>query len=127
MPRSRFAWALSSHCLIEDGQYTIEAHMLHGVRRVLRDVAMKNLVIVGIVDYRVPDREAGMQFIRSQVGGKYDFKGAFGLALAPDRDWLEPGSWFCYELAAAGITNAGRDAFAYTGRITEQVLLSIKP
>lgn len=40
LPRSRFANSLASHCLIVDGDYVIEANMLHGVRRVPSDVGM---------------------------------------------------------------------------------------
>lgn len=125
LPRSRFSLALSSHALIKDGEYFIEANMLHGVRR-SKD-ALSGLTIVKIVDYLVSDAESGLTWARGQVGKKYDWPGAFGLALNPDRDWQEPDSWFCYELAAATIVNAGRDAFASKGHITEATLFSIKP
>lgn len=127
IPRSRFALGLSSHCLLVDGDYRIEAHMLHGVRRVLADVAMAGLTVVRTVAYSVPDAAAGISWARQQDGAKYDWQGAAGIALDPDRDWQEPGAWFCYELAAGSIKGAGRDAFAERGHITETTLLSIKP
>jgi uncharacterized protein YycO len=125
VPRSRLIIAPSSHCLIEDGEYMIEAHMLHGVRRALRDEAMKGLTVVRVVAYSVADPEAGMRWARAQVGQKYDFKALIGIAL--DRPWMESGSWYCYELAAGALAHAGRDVFREIGNITESMLLSIKP
>lgn len=127
IPRSRFSLSLQSHCMVVDGDYMIEAHMLHGVRRVTHDVALKGLTIVKRVDYEVPDAEAGIAWARNQVGAAYDWSGAFGIALGVDRDWKKPGWWFCYEIAAGAITNAGRDVFADTGHITGSILLAIKP
>lgn len=153
VPRSRFAWALSSHCLIVDGDYMIEAHMIYGVRRARASDALNGLTTVQTVDYSVPDAEAGLTWARGQVCGysyarpgwmpawicptvaavmlalhnNYDWRGAFGTALTPWRDWFDPVSWFCYELGAGALRAAGRDAFAHTGYITESTLLSIKP
>lgn len=127
VPRSRFHLALSSHCLIEDGDFMIEATMLHKVRRLPRAEAMKGQTIVETVVYNVPDAEAGLAWARTQVGMSYDFRGAFGLALSPDRDWKKDGWWFCYELAAATIVKAGKDCFRNTGNINESMLLAIKP
>lgn len=127
IPRSRFAMALASHCLIEDGDYCIEASMLHGTRRVLKSEALKGAEVVAVVKYEVPDAEAGLEFARNQVGKPYDFKGAFGLALSPYRDWAEPDCWFCFELAAATLEKAGRDAFVNIGHINDSILLALKP
>jgi hypothetical protein len=125
LPRSRFSLALSSHALIVDGDYYIEAHMRYGVRR-SKD-GLTGLDIVKAVNFWVPDAELGIAWARNQVGKKYDWPGAFGLALDPGRDWQDPDSWFCYELAAGVIVNSGRDAFASKGHITETTLFSIKP
>lgn len=153
VPRSRFALSLSSHCMIVDGDYIFEANMLHGVRRAPKAVALKNLTVVQTVDYTVPDAEKGLAFLRAQVctyqapipkwmpvymrstyqsvmlfiHSNYDWAGAFGVAIDPSRDWMDPGWWFCYELLAAAIRESGRDIFRHTGYITESTLLSIKP
>jgi uncharacterized protein YycO len=113
--------------LIVDGDYLIEASMTHGVRRVPFSEAMKGLKEVARVTYNVPNAEEGIEWARAQVGSKYDFKGAFGLALSPYREWAEETSWFCYELAAACLAKAGKDVFRSTGHITEVTLLAIKP
>ena len=127
LPRSRFAMARSSHSIVVDGDFMIEATMLHGVRRERAEVIMKGQTVVRVVEYQVPDAEAGLAWARDQVGRPYDFRGAFGLALSPGRDWMEPDRWFCYELVAATLAAAGRDVFANTGHITEAPLLAIKP
>jgi hypothetical protein len=126
LPRSRFSLALASHCMIVDGDHCIEASMLHGVRRVPMDIALAGQVTVIAVDYSVPDADAGLDWLRSQVGQPYDWRGAFGLALDVDRDWQEETDWFCFELAACTLERAGRAIFADTGHITGSVLMAIK-
>lgn len=127
IPRSRFNNATASHCLIKDGDYLIEANMLHGVRRVPAAEALKGLTVIETVEFSVRDAEAGMEWARAQAGKKYDFAGAFGLALAPDRKWAEGDSWFCFELAAATLKEAGRDEFRNNGHITGTTLMALKP
>jgi uncharacterized protein YycO len=127
VPRSRFKNAEASHCLVKDGDYLIEASMTHGCRRVPAEEALKGSVIIKTVNYEVQDAEAGLEYARSQVGKKYDFKGAFGLAIAPDRDWTEDDSWFCFELTAATLAKAGRDVFVNNGHVSGTTLLALKP
>lgn len=126
-PRGLFSIAESSHCLVVDGDFATEAHLLHGVRRVPLAEALKGLTIVRTVDYEVLDAEAGLSFLRSQVGKRYDYKGACGLGLAPDRNWQDPEDWFCFELAAAGLAAAGRTLFRDNAHITGTTLLAIIP
>lgn len=64
VPRSRFALSLSSHCMIDCGDTIIEANMLHGVREVARDVALKGKTIVKQTAYQVVSREAGLAWAR---------------------------------------------------------------
>jgi uncharacterized protein YycO len=45
------------------------------------------------------------RFLAAQVGLPYDWPGIFGMAT--DRDWRQPGSWFCSELQAAALEEAG--------------------
>ena len=128
MPRSRFALALSSHVIIDapDGM-CYEATMLHGVRKVERAAALAGAVVVREIQHEVPNPQAGMQWLQDQVNKGYDWSGAFGLSLAPDRDWAEPDRWYCYELAAGFLRAAGRDVFANLSHIGETALLSLNP
>lgn len=127
VPRSRLAIAESSHVLAVDGDHAIEAVMLHGVRRVPLDVALRRASIVSVVDYQVPDARQGLAFGRSQIGKGYDYKGAAGLGLSPDRRWQDPQNWFCYELFAAMLAEAGRNLFVDHAHVTGSMLLSVNP
>lgn len=133
LPRSRFALAKSSHAIVVDGDYGIEARMAFyadgkwqsGVRRVPLAQAIGGASIVAQLDFAVPDKQAGLNFARNQIGKDYDYRGAFGLAIAPDRDWQQDDAWFCYELGAATVHAAGRILFSSTGHITERELLGV--
>jgi len=126
LPVSRFKWARASHSMILDGDYVIHATMLHGVvRQPLAEVERVQKVIARR-QYDVPDLEAGLAWARSQVGKHYDFKGAFGVSLTPDRQWLEDDKWFCHELSAAFLHVCGRQVFDCFGHVTDTSLLLIK-
>lgn len=127
MPRSRFAFALSSHAIIVCGDDCYEATMLHGVRKVGRKVALHNQIVVREANYAVPNATAGIAWANEQIGAPYDFRGAFGLALAPGRKWAEDDSWFCYEFAAAVLRASGRDVFANLSHVGETALMAINP
>lgn len=127
LPRSRFANALASHSMIIDGSYAIEANMLHGVRRVRLSDALDGSVEVERISYLVADADGGIEWARSQVGKPYDWAGAFGLALAPDRSWQEDSDWDCFEFCAATLAKAGRELFTDHAHITGSMLMAIKP
>jgi uncharacterized protein YycO len=127
VPRSRFAMSRSSHCMIECDTVIYEASMLHGVRCALRDDALAGMVVVGRVKYSVPDADAGLNWLVSQCGKPYDWRGALGLGLTPYRDWAEDDTWYCYELAAGALRAAGRDEFVNLQHIGETALMAIKP
>jgi hypothetical protein len=153
VPDSFCRLAEASHCLIEDGDCMIEASMLYGVRRVPTVVALHGCTVVKVVEYAVPDAERGLAFGRAQicryvppelawmpprarsavqsalkiVNSNYDWSGVFGMGIASDRDWQDPSRWFCFELAAAILANAGLDIFESTGRISGHFLMQIRP
>lgn len=152
LPLSRVKLAYSSHVMVVDGDYAIEATPVYGVRRLLLADALRGLTVVGVRDYPVADAEAGLIWLRTQVctyepspptwlprwaqdvvalaqrvrHSNYDFKGVLGLGIAPDRDWQDESAWYCYEVAARTLLEAGLDVFADTGHMTEQTLLGIK-
>ncbi len=131
IPISLFKMAESSHCLILDGDtgYSFEANMLYGVRRVLTDEALGTSVIVASRSYEVPNAKAGFYWYQKMVDDKinYDWKGAFGLGLAPDRDWQSEEDFFCFEYLATGLVKAGRPIFTNNGHVTGTMLLAIEP
>ena len=124
---SRFKWARASHSMILDGYHVIHATMLHGVTRQPLVDAMKGQVLVNTITYQVPNESAGLAWACKQIGKGYDFAGAFGLGLSPDRSWQDDDKWFCHELCAAAIQQAGRELFVHTGHVTDSHLLLIKP
>jgi len=86
---------------------------------------MRGQILVERREYSVPNAEAGLAWARGQVGKRYDFLGAFGLSLKPDRDWQEDDRWFCHELCSAAILAAGRKLFTKCGYVTDTVLLLV--
>lgn len=128
IPRSRFSFALSSHCLIMDENHThCYDTMPHtGVRYSKLENVMHGALVVRVLTYQVPDAKAGFEFLKQQIGKPYDLKGAIGLGLNPYREWDEENSWFCFELAAAALRAAGLDIFEDVNHITEIPLMSIK-
>lgn len=127
LPRTRFSLSKSSHCYMVFDNTVYETLPFKGVMS--RDISQidKTDKIVNIVEYEVPNKEAGLQFLKSQLGKGYDLKGAFGIALTPDRNWEEDDKWFCYELAAATLKAAGRDEFNNISHVNEVALWAIKP
>jgi hypothetical protein len=115
----------ASHCIIVDGVYAIEASLshFHVIRRSLSE-ALDGCKQIAVLSFEVPNVTAGLEFARAQVGKLYDLQGAFGIALAPDRDWQKPDRWECFELGAAAVQAAGRRLFADTGHVTGNDLLN---
>lgn len=127
LPASRFKWARASHSMILIDGYVIHATMMNGVVRQPFAEAMKHQKIVTMRDYSVPDLDAGIAWAMAQVGKPYDFKGAFGVALDPDREWREDDSWFCHELSAGFLNACGKRIFDKYGHVTDTSLLLINP
>lgn len=135
LPHSALAFGRSSHAIIVDGDYGIEAKMAwregwklkSGVRRVLLSEALVGATVVATIPFTVPDAEAGLQWARTQVGKPYDFMGALGLLVPSDRAWQADSDWWCYELAARAVHEAGRPVFAALGHITGRELAGVNP
>lgn len=51
------------------------------------------------------DEQAVQKFLEAQVGKKYDLHGLYGFAAA--KDWQDPDTWFCSELAMAAVAAGG--------------------
>jgi hypothetical protein len=126
LPRSRFAFAISSHCLIKVGEETYDMGFGKPVYKVSWDKAMKGRSVVATRSFIVPNLQAGIDWAEEQIGKKYDIKGAVGITIYPDRDWSEEDAWFCYEFAAGFLKACGLDIFHYISHVTETVLLSLK-
>jgi len=106
-----FTWSQWSHVsILEDEDHIIDSTFKHGgVRR--RPV----LELVGevsafeVVEVPLPMEDAGMDFIRSQLGKPYDWTAIVGFILR--ENWADPAKWFCNELFEAGCKAGGRLRF----------------
>ena len=153
MPRSRFAFALSSHVIVVARGRYYEATMLTGVREVDEATALLGQTIVRHREHFVPDLDDGIAWARGQLctyqaaapawlpqhvqrvwaavqlfrNNNYDWRGALGLSLAPGRDWAAEDDWFCYEFAAAFLRACGRPVFEELSHVGETALLAISP
>ncbi|HYT41353.1 MAG TPA: hypothetical protein VEP90_03310, partial [Methylomirabilota bacterium] len=67
------------------------------------------------------------KFLYEQIGKPYDYKAAFG-GFIFNSEWRNPNKWFCSELVAAGLEEAGyfkHQLFACTNKIDPSALLLI--
>ena len=132
LPRSRFSIAQSSHCYIEAGNdgtndsTLFEASPFNGVDITTFEDVLKSNRVVAVKNYYVADKKLAMSFLIAQLNKKYDYKGAVGMALSPDRIWHEDDSWFCYELAAGAIKAGGGVQFECLSHINETALFAIE-
>ncbi len=127
LPVSRFKWARASHSLVVFDDTAYHATMLRGVVQMPLSEALRGQIVVARREFKVPDAAAGAAWVQSQVGKPYDFRGAFGLSLSPDRIWGAQDKWFCHELCAATVEAAGRKMFTDAGYVTDTVLLLVTP
>jgi hypothetical protein len=125
LPVSRFKWARASHSMILDGDHVIHATMLKGVVREPLAQVMRGQVVVAQRHYHVPNAPHGLSWALGQVGATYDFKGALGLSITPDRRWREDDKWFCHEFCAAYLHACGRTVFSSFGHVTDSALMLV--
>lgn len=113
--------------MVRVGNDLVHASMLRGVIKQPYQEAMKGQYIVALRVYNVPDVEAGIKWLDNQIGKPYDWKGAFGIALDPYREWREDDSWFCHELCAGFLAACGKKTFLNYGHVTDTALLMVNP
>lgn len=119
--------APASHVILVDGRFGIEASMTHGVRRAELHEMLKGQTVVTQKRYEVPYAQKGIDWARDTAArkAKYDWPGAFGLGLAPDRDWQNEEDWFCFELFGNAMAKSGRKPFDNNARITAYMLMCL--
>lgn len=112
-------WSRWSHCAIVDGDHVIESTARRGVHRRPKALFMADYPQAEQVDIPCCDDDAGLRWARAQIGLPYDWTAIAGFVLR--RDWQEPDSWFCSELAEGAVRAAGRVRFrSELSRITPQ-------
>lgn len=112
--------------IVHDGT-AYHATMTHGVVKQPIAEALHGQSVVAQQDFEVPDVAAALAWLEMQVGKPYDWRGAVGVSLSPDRVWGSDESWFCHELCAAALRAAGRKLFVECGHVTDSALLLIEP
>lgn len=100
-------WADHVECLMPDGKTIIGAYLGKGVQRnvVGYDASTSSEELYVPVPCSQEQQDKFYAFIESQVGKPYDTKAVLGIAL--ERNWQDPGQWFCSELQTAGMIAAG--------------------
>jgi uncharacterized protein YycO len=97
-------WSRWSHvsCVIDDQAW--ESRASTGVIEMPahRAYSVNGPAAVAVV---VCDSAKARAFLQAQVGKPYDYTALFGIFAK--RDWQEPDSWFCSELAAAAALAGG--------------------
>lgn len=112
--------------IVKDG-FAYHATMRHGVVKEPIEQALHGQTVVAQRDFEVLDAPAALAWLDTQVGKPYDWRGALGVSLSPDRVWGSDDSWFCHELCAAALRAAGRNLFIESGHVNDSALLLIEP
>lgn len=99
-------WATHVEAVMPDGKL-LGAHIDGGVqeRPSGYDAAQMTRQQFVSFDVALDMEKKFLDFLRAQVGKPYDVTAI--AAFVAGRDWQEPDSWFCSELQAAALVNAG--------------------
>lgn len=100
-----FLWSAWSHCAIVDGDHVIEAAAPHGVLRRPLVEMLAQASKFEIIDVPARSALAVIAAARAQVGKRYDWSGALGIAAR--RRWQDEDRWFCSELIAWAFARGG--------------------
>lgn len=113
-------WSRWSHCGVIEGDTVIQAAFGAGVVRTSLAEFKGMASQWAVVEFPVEEVFTAMA-AASQIGKPYDLAGAVGIAV--HRDWGEDDSWFCSELVAYALQEAGLPLFRDGApRITPQHL-----
>ena len=97
-------WSRWSHVAVVFGTEAWESRAATGVQRIDYVDAVAGLRNADVCYVRCNDIKA-RAFLMQQWGKPYDWTAPLGIFL--HRDWQEPDSWFCSELAAAAALAGG--------------------
>tara|TARA_R110000868_G_scaffold54575_1_gene170488 strand:+ start:5260 stop:5748 length:489 start_codon:yes stop_codon:yes gene_type:complete len=127
LPVSRFKWARASHSIVAHNGFAYHATMRHGVVKEPIAQALHGQTVVAQRDFHAPNVDAAIAWLETQIGKPYDWRGAIGVSLSPDRLWGSEESWFCHELCAAALRESGRNLFIEFGHVNDSALLLMEP
>jgi uncharacterized protein YycO len=120
-------WSRWSHVAIIDGDTVIEAAALQGVCRTPLRAAIEHAREYASGYLRCANPQAVIEAAASQIGKPYDYTAILGLGLR--RDWQEDDAWFCSELVAWSMAQAGTPLFRHESlrRVTPEHLWMLSP
>lgn len=105
-------WTFSkwSHvAVLVDGFSVIDSTAKYGGVRITSKEFFKSTHEFEVYDIELPDEEAAITFLFSQIGKKYDWTSIFGMIF--QRNWQEDDKWFCSELLEAACVKGGKQRF----------------
>ena len=103
-------WSDWSHCAVLTPDDTvIESVWPSGVREIPFDEWKQHKIAWAFKKRNVPNPDKSLEFLRSQVGKKYDTLGVIGISLS--RDWRAPDEWYCSELNETAFALGGLATF----------------
>ena len=114
-------WSPWSHCGVIEGDTVIQAAAGMGVVRTPLAEFKRIASRWAVVEFPASETFTAMA-AASQIGKPYDLKGAIGVAV--HRNWDDDDAWFCSELVAYALQEAGLPLFREGGlfRVTPQHL-----
>lgn len=104
-----YTWSNWSHCSLIDGDDVIEAALWYGVRVSPLESLKSRSSEWEVKRFPVKDAEKFKSFMRSQVGKKYDYLGALGIALRLRTE--KRNRWSCAELLVHAALKCGSSWF----------------
>lgn len=106
-----FTFSKWNHSAICFGDEIFDSTFLPGVQvRTKEQFFNKYKKYEIIVLNDIPNKQAAYDFVKDQLGKKYDWKALFGIFFQKRR-WQEKDKWFCSELVEATIAAGGRQRF----------------
>lgn len=104
----------------------IDARLFGGVRYRSLDALIADASAHEVVDVPLPSEVSALDWLRMQIGRRYDWSAIFGMIWRSGR-WADDDAWFCSELAAAAMAAGGLNRYrAEASRITPELLWVVR-
>mgnify|MGYP000863110273 FL=1 len=99
-----------SHVAVLIDEFSIiDSTAKYGGVKITSKEVFKSTYEFEVYDIELPDEEAAISFLFSQIGKKYDWTSIFGMIF--QRNWQEDDRWFCSELLEAACVKGGKQRF----------------
>lgn len=103
-------WSDWSHCaILTPANTVIESAYPSGVREIPFSTWKAGKSAWAMKARKVPNEIKSLEFLRSQIGAKYDTFAVLGIAIS--REWRDPSQWYCSELNESALSAGGLSTF----------------